>query len=165
MSIESLLVALEAGFFPGIILYLTYWFRAKEWAKTIATIMTAIAISYIIGAPLSTWIMDNIHWMGMDGWRWIFILKGIPAVLLGVITFFYLIDHPEQAKWLTSEEKNWLTSELKKDREEKAKADSSVKQHSHKQTLKNPRVWYLALIYFTFNIDLYGIGFIMERED
>ncbi|WNS79598.1 MFS transporter [Domibacillus sp. DTU_2020_1001157_1_SI_ALB_TIR_016] len=157
--LRFLLGGLEAGFFPGIILYLTYWFRAKERAKTIAMFMTAIAVSYIIGAPLSTWIMDNIHWAGMDGWRWMFILEGIPAVILGVFTLFYLTDRPEQAKWLTSEEKNWLTTELKKEKEENAKAEPGLKQHSHKQTLTNPRVWYLALIYFTFNIGLYGIGF------
>lgn len=157
--LRFVLGALEAGFFPGIILYLTYWFRAKERAKTIAMFMTAIAVSYIIGAPLSTWIMDNINWMGMDGWRWMFILEGIPAVILGIVTLFYLTDRPEQAKWLTSDERNWLMKELKHEKEEKAKAEFGQKQHGHKKTLTNPKVLYLAVIYFTFNIGLYGIGF------
>ncbi|CAH0343857.1 MFS transporter [Bacillus sp. CECT 9360] len=155
--LRFLLGALEAGFFPGIILYLTYWFRVKERAKTIAMFMTAIAISFIIGAPFSTWVMDNISWMGMDGWRWMFILEGLPAVILGVITFFYLTDRPQQAKWLTSEEKDWLTREL--EREKEAKAEKDGKQYGIKQTLSNPRVWFLALIYFTFNIGIYGIAF------
>ncbi|MDQ0220212.1 MFS transporter [Peribacillus cavernae] len=152
-----LLGALEAGFFPGIILYLTYWFKAKERAKTIAMFMTAIAVSYIIGAPLSTWIMDNINWMGMAGWRWMFVIEGVPAIILGIVTFFYLTDRPENAKWLTTEEKNWLISELKREREIKDKTNPN--NHGIKKALTNPRVWYLALIYFTFNIGLYGIGF------
>jgi ACS family tartrate transporter-like MFS transporter len=155
--LRFLLGALEAGLFPGIILYLTYWFRAKERAKTIALFMTAIAVSYIIGAPLSTWIMDNIHWMGMDGWRWMFIIEGIPAIMLGVVTFFYLTDRPEQAKWLTDDEKNWLIAELKKENE--TKIETSQSHHISKQTLTNPRVWHLALIYFALNMGLYGIGF------
>ncbi|RZI52594.1 MFS transporter [Aeribacillus pallidus] len=155
--LRFLLGAFEAGFFPGIILYLTYWFRAKERAKTIAMFMTAIAVSYIIGAPVSTWILDNINWLGLDGWRWMFILEGIPAVILGILTLFYLTDSPEQAKWLTNDEKNWLIAELKKDREANAEANSN--HHGFKYALTNPRVWYLAVIYFTFNIGLYGIGF------
>nr|WGD99085.1 MFS transporter [Bacillus safensis] len=98
-------------------LYLTYWFRAKERASTIAMFMTAIAVSYIIGAPVSTLIIDHIHWMNVPGWRWMFILEGAPAVILGFVTYFYLTDRPEQAKWLTAEEKNWLMSELRKDEE------------------------------------------------
>jgi len=157
--LRFVLGALEAGFFPGVILYLTYWFRAKERAKTIAMFMTAIAISYIVGAPLSTWIMDNIHWMGLDGWRWMFVLEGVPAVILGIVTLFYLTNRPEQAKWLSSEEKQWLVSELEKERVEKAKVDADKKLVGHKQTLTNPRVWYLAIIYFLFNIGIYGVGF------
>lgn len=95
----------EAGLFPGVILYLTYWFRAKERASTIAMFMTAIAVSYIVGAPVSTLIMDHIHWMNVPGWRWMFIIEGAPAVVLGFVTYFYLTDRPEQAKWLTDEEK------------------------------------------------------------
>lgn len=103
--IRFLLGIAEAGLFPGIILYLTYWFRAKERASTIAMFMTAIAVSYIIGAPVSTLIIDHIHWMNVPGWRWMFIIEGAPAVILGFVTYFYLTDRPEQAKWLTAEEK------------------------------------------------------------
>lgn len=118
--IRFLLGVAEAGFFPGIVLYLTYWFRAKDHAKTIAMLMSAIPVSYIIGAPLSTWIMDNIHWFNVEGWRWMFLIEGAPAVIFGIVTLFYLADKPEDAKWLTEEEKNWLIAELEKERVKEA---------------------------------------------
>ncbi|MFY0395899.1 MULTISPECIES: MFS transporter [Bacillus] len=127
--IRFLLGIAEAGLFPGIILYLTYWFRAKERASTIAMFMTAIAVSYIIGAPVSTLIIDHIHWMNVPGWRWMFIIEGAPAVILGFVTYFYLTDRPEQAKWLTAEEKNWLMSELRKDEELREKQGRQASSH------------------------------------
>ncbi|BCJ88379.1 MFS transporter [Effusibacillus dendaii] len=147
----------EAGFFPGIILYITYWFRRKEQARAFALFMTALTVSNIIGAPLSTWIMDHIHWAGMPGWRWLFIIEGLPAVIFGIITYFYLTDRPEHANWLTEEEKQWLLTELRKEQEAKANRNTL----STKQVLANPRVWYLALVYFTLVTGLYGINFWM----
>lgn len=155
--LRFLLGVAEAGFFPGIILYITYWFRAKDRARVVALFMTALAASNIIGAPLSTWIMDHVHIAGMAGWRWIFVAEGIPAVIIGITALFYLTDRPEQAKWLTKEEKDWLISELKKDNLGKEK-----NQHSGlKDVLANPRVWRLAFIYLTLVTGLYGIGFWM----
>ncbi|MGZ4159949.1 MAG: MFS transporter [Neobacillus sp.] len=155
--LRFLLGVAEAGFFPGIILYITYWFRAKDRARVVALFMTALAASNIIGAPLSTWIMDHVHIAGMAGWRWIFVAEGIPAVIIGITALFYLTDRPEQAKWLTKEEKEWLISELKKDNLGKEK-----NQHSGlKDVLANPRVWRLAFIYLTLVTGLYGIGFWM----
>jgi ACS family tartrate transporter-like MFS transporter len=155
--LRFLLGVAEAGFFPGIILYITYWFRAKDRARVVALFMTALAASNIIGAPLSTWIMDHVHIAGMAGWRWIFVAEGIPAVIIGITVLFYLTDRPEQAKWLTEEEKEWLISELKKDNLGKEK-----NQHSGlKEVLANPRVWRLAFIYLTLVTGLYGIGFWM----
>lgn len=90
----------EAGFFPGAVLYLTYWFRKKERGRATAVLLTALPIGGLIGAPLSTWIIDNISWAGLAGWRWMFILEGLPAVLLGVVVLFYLVNRPSQAKWL-----------------------------------------------------------------
>lgn len=147
----------EAGFFPGVILYITYWFRGKERARAVALFMMALPVSNIIGAPVTTWIMDNITWAGMEGWRWIFILEGIPAVILGIITIYYLTDRPEQAKWLTNEEKNWLISELEKDNKGKA----SNHNHKVKETFASKRVWRLSFIYLTLVTGLYGVGFWM----
>lgn len=157
--LRFLLGVAEAGFFPGIILYLTYWFRGKELARTIALFMTAITVSYIIGAPLSAWIMDQIQWLDMDGWRWVFIIEGLPAVVMGFVTYFYLTDRPEDAKWLTQEEKTWLIDELKKEQVGK----NEKNQHSMKQVIKNPKVWYFSLIYFLYITGGYGIGYFMPQ--
>ncbi|KIL12871.1 MULTISPECIES: MFS transporter [Bacillus] len=159
--IRFLLGIAEAGLFPGIILYLTYWFRAKERASTIAMFMTAIAVSYIIGAPVSTLIIDHIHWMNVPGWRWMFIIEGAPAVILGFVTYFYLTDRPEQAKWLTAEEKNWLISELRKDEELREKKGKQTT--SHKTALTDPKLWYLALIYFVYTAGTLGVGYWMPQ--
>jgi ACS family tartrate transporter-like MFS transporter len=101
----------EAGFFPGIIVYLTHWFRAEDRAKAVATFAAAVPVSNIIGSPIAGLIL-GVHWLGMAGWRWIFILEGIPAIVFGVITFFYLTDRPSEAKWLAPEERDWIVKEL-----------------------------------------------------
>lgn len=152
--LRFLLGVAEAGFFPGIILYLTYWFPAKQQARAFAIFMTALAVSNIIGAPVSTWILGFKH-LGWDGWRWLFIWEGAPAVIMGFVTWFYLTDRPEQAKWLTAEEKNWLIGKLK----EEHNAKVAVKHLSNKEAMANSRVWHLAFIYFFLVTGLYGIGF------
>src|SRR5215831_1083934 len=113
--LRFLLGVAEAGFFPGIIIYLTYWFRSKEQATTVALFTAAIPVSYLIGAPLSTWIMDHVAGWGLSGWRWMLLLEGGPAVIAGVLNYFVMTDCPEQAKWLTEEERNWLADELRRD--------------------------------------------------
>ncbi|MED4752496.1 MFS transporter [Brevibacillus choshinensis] len=145
----------EAGFFPGIILYFTYWFRNHERGRASASLVMAIPIGTIIGAPLSTWIMDNIAWYGMAGWRWIFILEGIPAVILGVVTLFYLKNRPKDAKWLTDEEKNWLENELDNERRQSI----AVNKASKLEMLKDSKVWKLAFVYFANYTAMYGLGF------
>ncbi|RXY98847.1 MFS transporter [Fictibacillus sp. S7] len=153
--LRFLLGVAEAGFFPGIILYITYWFRGKEQARAFALFMTALAASNIIGAPLSTWIMDHIQWAGLAGWRWMFVLEGIPAILIGVVTYFYLTDRPQEAKWLDKEEKEWLIQEIQRENEQKSKEG----QLTTKQVLSNPQVWRLSFIYLTLVVGLYGVGF------
>lgn len=157
--LRFLLGVAEAGFFPGIIVYLTYWFRQKELATTVALFTAAIPVSYIIGAPLSTWIMDNVHWLNWGGWRWMLILEGIPAILGGICCYLYLIDQPQDATWLTDTEKTWITNELEKDRQAKPEA----KHLSTWKTLANPRVLYLSFIYFVYQCGSLGIGYWMPQ--
>lgn len=157
--LRFLLGVAEAGFFPGIIVYLTYWFRSKELATTVALFTAAIPVSYIIGAPLSTWIMDNIHWYGWSGWRWMLFLEGIPAVFLGVVCFFYLTDKPEQAKWLKGEEREWLLAELERDRTSR----KNVKHFGVMKAMTNPKVLYLSFIYFVYQCGSLGVGYWMPQ--
>ncbi|GGJ86622.1 MFS transporter [Pseudomonas matsuisoli] len=157
--LRFLLGVAEAGFFPGIIVYLTYWFRSKELATTVALFTAAIPVSYIIGAPLSTWIMDNIHWFGWSGWRWMLFLEGIPAIFLGVACFFFLTDKPEQAKWLKPEERAWLIAELESDR----KSRKNVKHFGALKAMTNPKVLYLSFIYFVYQCGSLGVGYWMPQ--
>ncbi|MED1792064.1 MFS transporter [Brevibacillus nitrificans] len=155
--LRFLLGIAEAGFFPGIILYLTYWFRASERGRATAVLVLALPIGGLIGAPLSTWIMDNITWLQMSGWRWMFVLEGIPAILLGIVVIFYLTNKPSQAKWLTQQEKDWLEAEL--DAEQKASAQ--VNKASTREMLKDSKVWKLSLLYFGVYTAVYGLSFWM----
>lgn len=154
-----LLGVAEAGFFPGIIVYLTYWFRSRELATTVALFTAAIPVSYVIGAPLSTWIMDNVHWLGWSGWRWMLFLEGIPAVFLGVLCYLYLTDRPEQARWLADEEKVWLLAELERDRQ----ARKDVRHFGALKAMSNPKVLYLAFIYFVYQCGSLGVGYWMPQ--
>jgi ACS family tartrate transporter-like MFS transporter len=157
--LRFLLGVAEAGFFPGIIVYLTYWFRQKELATTVALFTAAIPVSYIIGAPMSTWIMDNVNWLGWSGWRWMLVLEGIPAVLGGILCFLYLTDRPQQAKWLSQAEKDWLLGEQEKDR----KSRPAAVHLDLKKTITNPRVLYLSFIYFVYQCGSLGTGYWMPQ--
>ena len=157
--LRFLLGIAEAGFFPGMILYITFWFRPKERARNVALFMTAPPIANALGAPLSTWVAQNVHWAGIPGWRWLFILAGIPAVIIGLITLFYLTDRPENAKWLTKQEKDWLMNELKKEQEEKVK----LKRLPFKEVIKSGVVWKFTFINLTYVVGLYGISFWLPR--
>jgi len=157
-ALRFILGVAEAGFFPGIILYITCWFRKQDLAKAVALFMTALAVSNIIGAPVSTWILDNIHWFGIAGWRWLFILEGLPALVLGVVTWFYLTDRPKDAAWLEPEERKWLSEVIADENRETASS-----HRSFREVLSDWRVWYLGLIYCTITIGLYGLGFWMPQ--
>src|SRR2546428_458977 len=102
-SARFVLGAAEAGFFPGIIVYFSHWFRYEDRAKAVALFMAAIPISNIIGAPVSGLIL-GVHWFGMEGWRWLFIIEAAPAIIFGVVTLFYLTDWPRKADWLAGDE-------------------------------------------------------------
>ncbi|MGH9511086.1 MAG: MFS transporter [Terriglobales bacterium] len=141
----------EAGFFPGIIVYLTHWFRQEDRAKAIAAFMTAIPLSNIFGSPLAGQIL-RLHWFGLQGWRWLFILEGVPAIIFGVATFFYLTDWPGEAKWLPKEECEWITGELEREKQNTA----NLRQYSIWQALRQRDVILLTLIYFMGSTGIYG---------
>src|SRR3954467_9940089 len=104
-----LLGAAEAGFFPGVIVYLSHWFIYQDRGKAVARFMSAIPIGFIIGAPIAGMIL-GVNWLGITGWRWLFLFEGIPAVLLGIITLFVLPDRPDDVRWLRADERDWLTT-------------------------------------------------------
>ncbi len=157
--LRFLLGAAEAGFFPGIVLYLTFWFPARSYARAITLFATAVAIANIIGAPVSGWIVGNGGWLGLVGWRWVFILEGIPAVILGVVTLFVLVDRPQKAKFLSEDEKKWLAARLAAEHEARLK----VVRVSEWGALKNGWLWYFAVCYFGFVFGLYALVFWMPQ--
>ena len=143
----------EAGFFPGIILYLTYWYPAARRARVVASFMTAIAVTGVLGGPLSGWIMQSFAGtMGLAGWQWLFLLEAIPSLVIGVMVLFYLDDGIRGASWLNEEEKQLLERSIVADRGEK-------KHLSIGQTLANPLVLLFSLVYFCISMGLYGISF------
>ncbi|MDE2577376.1 MAG: MFS transporter [Hyphomicrobiales bacterium] len=154
--VRFLLGLAEAGFFPGIILYLTYWWTSAERAKIVGLFMVAIPLSSAIGAPISSWILNTMGGVaGLAGWQWLFILEALPAIILGVVVFFYLDDGPQQANWLTDAEKSAVLSHLEADRANR----EAVRTYTLGQALTNPRVIGLALVYFGVVVGLYGFGF------
>jgi ACS family tartrate transporter-like MFS transporter len=146
--------AAEAGFFPAVVVYLTHWFRYEDRAKVIAFFYAAYPISFIIGSPLAG-LMLGISWFGLRGWRWLFILEGIPAILLGIVTIFYLTDWPRQAKWLAPDEREWITEELLKEKQAKQR----VRSFSIWEALRHRDIVLLTLCYFFALTGGYGISF------
>jgi ACS family tartrate transporter-like MFS transporter len=143
----------EAGFFPGIIVYLTHWFRAEDRAKAVALFMAAVPVANIIGSPLAGFIL-GVNWAGLPGWRWIFILEGIPALVFGVITIFYLTDWPEQARWLPADEREWIRAELDREKQHK----KAIRSFTVWEALRSRDVLLLALVYFLAVSGSYGVS-------
>ena len=110
-----LLGAAEAGFFPGVVVYLSHWFIREDRAKAGSNFMAAIPLSFVVGSPLAGWILGH-PWLGVDGWRWLFVLEGMPAVLLGAVAFFYLTDWPREATWLAPEQRRWIERKLEEEK-------------------------------------------------
>jgi ACS family tartrate transporter-like MFS transporter len=149
-GVRFLLGIAEAGFFPGVIVYLTHWFCRRDLAKAVALFMAALPLANVLGSPLAGVILQ-VHWYGLEGWRWLFILEGIPAVILGVVTFFYLTDRPSDAVWLPPEERDWIIGELKREHKEK----STVHPYTRAQAL---RVLLLTFIFFLGTTGYYGFN-------
>ncbi|WP_257944510.1 MFS transporter [Brevibacterium sp. Mu109] len=158
-ALRFLLGVAEAGFFPGIVLYLTYWFPSSRRARATALFMLAIPLSNVIGAPLSSWLVsqgENILG-GFSGWRFMFLVEGFPAVILGIMCLFYLTDRPKDAKWLEPEERDWLSARME--------AEESSTAHSYhypvRRALLQPRVWALSFVYFGAVYGLYALSFFL----
>ncbi len=153
--LRFLLGVAEAGFFPGMIVYLTYWIPAKERAQAFALFLTSTSLAGVIGGPISGALLKMGGLFGLKGWQWLFLVEGVPAMLLGVITLLYLIDKPEQAAWLSSMERDWLSEKMQKEREEKERSHALTLL----QALTHARVWRLCLLYFSIIISFYGVAF------
>jgi ACS family tartrate transporter-like MFS transporter len=150
-ALRFLLGAAEAGFLPGMILYLTYWFPQARRARAVALFMTATAVAGLVGSPVSGWIMQLHGALGHTGWQWLFLLEGAPAVLLGIAVLFLLPNGPDEAAWLTSEERGALKSAL----EREAVAERHLSRL--RDGLASPRVWLLGFVYFCSVLAMYGL--------
>jgi len=151
--VRFLLGLAEAGYFPGMALYLTYWFPQREQARALALLIAAIPVATILGAPVSGLILDHVHWLGVSSWRWLLILEAMPAIVGGVLTYFLLPSKPQEAGFLTADEKDWIRAEL--GREERQKLEQH--RYSALQALASGRVWHLVLIYFGITTGNYAL--------
>jgi len=157
--VRFLLGFAEAGFFPGIIFYLTLWFPALYRARIIGYFMAAIPLSSVLGAPVSGALLNMDQVAGLHGWQWLFIIEAVPALVLSVVVFFYLTDRPADAHWLEPEQRAWLATRLQQEEQQRRRA-----QHfTVTQALLNPRVLALSLVYFGAVACNYGIGFFLPQ--
>jgi len=153
-ALRFVLGAAEAGFFPGMIFYLTCWFPRAYRARTVSLFMVAAVLSYVVGGPLSGWLMDHPH-LGLRGWQWLFLVEGVPSLVLGVVVFFHLPDRPQTARWLSKDEAAWLTSRLGAERAEQERHGRLTLG----QVFGSPRVLLLSLVYFLGVTGAYGLDF------
>ena len=157
--IRVLLGVAEAGFFPGIIFYLTLWFPAEYRARIVGYFMAAIPLSTVIGAPISG-VLLSLHGLGgLAGWQWLFIIEAVPALILAGVVFFYLTDRPADADWLAPEERNWLADRLTLERKQR----DTAHEFTVAQALTNPKVIALSLVYFGAVATNYGLGFFLPQ--
>jgi MFS transporter, ACS family, tartrate transporter len=151
--IRFFLGAAEAGFFPGVIVYLTHWYRYEDRGKAVALFMIAIPISNMLGAVVAAFLM-RVHWFGYAGWRWLLILEGLPAIIAGIVAFAYLTDWPKDAQWLPEDERRWITEELAREGEIKR----TRKPLSAWQAIRHPQVILLAVVYFCYITNSVGLA-------
>jgi ACS family tartrate transporter-like MFS transporter len=149
-----LLGVAEAGYYPGVVLYLTRWFRQREQAQAIAIVLIGVPVTSILGGPISGIILDQVHWLGVSSWRWLLVLEAIPAVVCGVLAYFVLPERPVEAKFLAPDEKAWILEELAQETKKKV----GEHQISMAGTFLNLRVWQLGWIQFTALIGLYSLS-------
>ena len=157
--LRVLLGAAEAGFFPGIIFYLTLWFPAVYRARIVGYFMAAIPLSTVIGAPISGVLLYLHGGLGLAGWQWLFIIEAVPSIILAVVVFFYLTDRPSDAAWLAPDERSWLAERLALEQRQR----QAVHDYSVAQSLVNPRVLGLSLVYFGAVATNYGLSFFLPQ--
>ena len=157
--IRVLLGAAEAGFFPGIIFYLTLWFPAEYRARIVGYFMAAIPLSTVIGAPISGLLLTLHGAGGLAGWQWLFVIEAVPAIILSGVVFFYLTDRPADATWLAADERNWLAERLTLEQKQR----EAVHEYTVGQALVNPHVIGLSLVYFGAVATNYGLGFFLPQ--
>jgi D-galactonate transporter len=157
--LRVLLGVAEAGFFPGIIFYLTLWFPSEYRARIVGYFMAAIPLSTVIGAPISGALLYLHGGVGLAGWQWLFIVEAVPAVILACVVFFYLTDRPADAAWLAPDERAWLTERLELEQRQRR----AVRDYSVAQALVNPRVLGLSLVYFGAVATNYGLSFFLPQ--
>jgi len=154
-ALRFILGVAEAGFFPGVILYLTYWFPAREQARSVALFMTATALAGIIAGPVSGAILGMHGLAHFSGWQWLFVLEGLPALILGIVVLRYLPDGPQTAAWLSDEERDALCARLEQER----RLGSLDHRRSFAAAITNSNVWILSIVYFGIVFGLYGVTF------
>jgi len=153
--LRFLLGAAEAGFFPGVVYYLSHWYPEGQRARAIAAFMTAVPVSGVVGGPLSGALLSLNGLFGLAGWQWLFLVEGLPAILLGVIVLVYLTDQPETADWLSSAEKDWLVTRLAAERTSR----NGALRIGIFAALTNPTIWHLGIIFLFAAIGFYGYSF------
>ena len=157
--VRALLGIAEAGFFPGIIFFLTLWFPAAYRARIVGMFMAAIPLSTVIGAPISGLLLGLDGWLGFKGWQWLFLLEAAPAVILSGVVFFYLTESPAKAKWLPADEREWLVNRLTAERNNR----EATQKHSILQAILNLKVLALGLVYFGAVATNYGLSFFLPQ--
>jgi D-galactonate transporter len=161
-ALRFLLGIVESGFFPGVILYLTYWFTRKHRAKMVAMFMSAVPISGIVAGPISGWILGRMTDLGsLSAWQWLFLMEGVPSVLVGLIALYFLTDKPSRATWLTNEEKELVLRRLEE--EEELKKKTIQPGHRLIDAFRSMSVWYLCFAYFGMTASNYGITFFLPQ--
>jgi len=156
-ALRFLLGAAESGFFPGVIVYLSHWYSFEDRARAKTWFMVTQPLAIVAGLGMSRWILETVHWHGLAGWRWVFILEGLPSILLGIVTFFYLTDHPREANWLAADEKKWLNSQLENEQRQRAAA----KRVKVSDALRQPYTLLLIGIYFLIVSGNQGLVFFL----
>ncbi len=156
-GIRFLLGLAEAGFYPGIVLYMTWWFPSYYRSRMMGIFQSASVVSLIVGPPVSAWLLTLDGLSGLQGWQWLFLIEALPPIVMAVVTWLLLTDHPADAQWLRPEQRMWLQGRLDSEQTQR----ESVHSYGLGEALSNPRVWLLTLVYFGQNVSGYGLLFFL----